>query len=66
MLDQAAVEVRVDGFLVGLGRKSFRLRHDDVRHPETLTVLALHPEVVELTVNRVNVEPQEPATKPSP
>jgi uncharacterized protein (TIGR00159 family) len=66
MLDQAAVEVRVDGFLVGLGRKSFRLRHDDVRHPETLTVLALHPEVVELTVNRVNVERQEPATKPSP
>jgi uncharacterized protein (TIGR00159 family) len=67
VIDQTDVEVRVDGFLVGLGRRSFRIRLDDVRHPDSLTVVAWNPQTVELTVNRLSPEAQKkPATNPAP
>lgn len=67
LLDQADIEVRVDGFLVGLGRRSFRIRPDDVRHPDSLSVVALNAQTVELTVSRPDTaEEKKPAAGPRP
>lgn len=61
LLDQTEVEVRVDGFLAGLGRKTFQLRPDDVRHPDSLTVSGLTPETVTVRVARLGEQDQPPA-----
>jgi uncharacterized protein (TIGR00159 family) len=61
LLDQSKIEVRVDGFLAGLGRKTFQLGEQNVRHPEGLTVLNVSPETVELAVRRVGSEDKNEA-----
>lgn len=53
LLDQSEIEVRVDGFLSAVGRKTFQVRAENVRHPEALSVLDVSPQSVELSVERV-------------
>lgn len=64
LLDQTKVEVRLDGFLVGLGRRNFQVRPNDVRHPDSLTVSTLNPETVAVSVSRVNNQDQPSASPP--
>lgn len=52
VLAPGALEVRIDGFLAGLGRRTFPIGPLDVRHPEGLTVLDVTPPTVELVVTR--------------
>lgn len=52
LLDQSQVEVRLDGSQAA-GRKTFPIGADNVRHPEALTVVAVTPQAVELSVRRV-------------
>jgi diadenylate cyclase len=52
VLAPGALEVRVDGFLAGLGRKTFPIGPLNVRHPEGLTVLDVTPSTVEIVVTR--------------
>jgi diadenylate cyclase len=62
-LADSDLEVRVDGFLAGLGRRTFQIGLQDVRHPEGLTVLNVTPATVQLTVTRTpEAEPAPPAS----
>jgi uncharacterized protein (TIGR00159 family) len=44
------VGVRVDGYLARFGRRTFALEEDSVRRPETLDVVAIHPDRVTVSV----------------
>jgi hypothetical protein len=68
VLAPTALEVRVDGFLAGLGRRTFPIGPINVRHPEGLTVLEVTPPTVELVVTRTGAGPegQEAAPQGSP
>ena len=62
-LADSDLEVRVDGFLAGLGRRTFQIGLQDVRHPEGLTVLNVTPATVQLTVTRTpEAVPAPPAS----
>jgi hypothetical protein len=50
VLAPGALEVRIDGFLAGLGRKTFPIGPFNVRHPEGLTVSDVTPSIVQLVV----------------
>ena len=58
-LDPTELEVRVDARMVGSGKRVFDLAENDVRHPESLVVLQIEPETVELKVTPKG----EPASK---
>jgi len=68
VLAPGALEVRVDGFLAGLGRKTFPIAPLNVRHPEGLTVLEVAPATVELVVTRTGegAEAEKAAPQGSP
>jgi hypothetical protein len=68
VLAPGALEVRVDGFLAGLGRGTFPIGPLEVRHPEGLTVLDVTPSTVELVVTRTGegAEAKEAAPPASP
>jgi uncharacterized protein (TIGR00159 family) len=53
------VTVRVDGFLARMGRRTFALAEDSVRRPETLDVVALHPDRVKVSVRPAAAAPPE-------
>ena len=57
--NQGALEVRVDAFLVELGRRTFELALHRVEHPVGVEVLALDPATVRLRVKRAQGEDPE-------
>jgi uncharacterized protein (TIGR00159 family) len=61
LLDARRFEVRVDGFLVGLGRRTFELSPEEVRRPPGVEVALLEPNVVRLVVTRDGVPNGAPA-----
>jgi uncharacterized protein (TIGR00159 family) len=67
VLAPGALEVRVDGFLAGLGRRTFPIGPQSVRHPEGLTVLGVTPSTVELVMTRTGegAEAKEAASQES-
>jgi hypothetical protein len=58
--NQGVLEVRVDAFLVQLGRRTFELALHRVEHPVGVEVLALDPAKVQLRVQRAQGEGPEP------
>jgi diadenylate cyclase len=65
ILAPGGLEVRVDGFLAGLGRRTFPIGPQNVRHPEGLTVLDVTPATVEVVVARpAEGTPSQEATPP--
>ncbi len=52
LLDARDITVHVDGFLVDMGRRTFDLSPDAVRLPSGLTIDALEPSRVRITVRR--------------
>lgn len=52
LLDARDITVHVDGFLVDMGRRTFELSPDAVRLPSGLTIDALEPSRVRITVRR--------------
>jgi hypothetical protein len=54
------VVVRVDAYLARLGRRTFTLDEDSVRHPELLEVVSIEPEKIKLSLRGVS-EPMTPA-----
>lgn len=65
LLDPATVEVRLDASLATLGRRTFRLSPDDVRHPPDLRVRRVNPSRVVLLI-KPEEEPQQPAGAEGP
>lgn len=57
-----ALRVEIDAFLVQLGRRTFRIGPDVVRHPEDLRVVEVEPDSVKLSVRRT--ETRAPADEP--
>ena len=57
LLDPSTLEVRVDAFLIGFGRRTFEVSSNNVSHPRDLTVLGIEPRRVTLSVT--------PATPPT-
>jgi uncharacterized protein (TIGR00159 family) len=57
LLDPSTLEVRVDAFLIGFGRRTFEVSSNNVSHPRDLTVLDIEPRRVTLSVT--------PATPPT-
>jgi len=55
LLDPSTLEVRVDAFLIGLGRRTFEVSSNDVSHPSALTVLDIEPRRVTLSVTPVTL-----------
>jgi uncharacterized protein (TIGR00159 family) len=53
LLDPSTLEVRVDAFLIGLGRRTFEVSSNEVSHPRALTVLDIEPRRVTLSVTPV-------------
>jgi uncharacterized protein (TIGR00159 family) len=49
-MQQAKVALRVDALLVQLGRRSFDVGPDDVRHPDGVTPLSVNPGRIKLNV----------------
>jgi uncharacterized protein (TIGR00159 family) len=54
------VGVRGDAYLARLGRRTFTLDEDSVRHPELLEVVSIEPEKIKLSLRGVS-EPMTPA-----
>lgn len=53
LMDRGALAASVDGILVELGRRSFELSDQNVRHPKGLTLLDVAPRRVRLSVKRL-------------
>ncbi len=49
-LQQAKISLRVDALLVQLGRRSFDVGPDQVRHPEGMTPISVNPPKIKLNV----------------
>lgn len=56
LLDQKRLEVRLDGFLVEAGRRSFEVPDEAVVHPAGLKVTSVTPRRVKLSVRRTGGE----------
>ena len=56
LLDPKRLEVRLDGFLVEAGRRSFDVPDEAVVHPAGLTVTSVTPRRVKLSVRRIGSE----------
>ncbi len=48
--ERAALKVELDGFLVGLGRRTFEISPSEVRRPSALAVVSIKPTQVRLSV----------------
>ncbi len=64
LLDPLTLEVRVDAFLIGFGRRTFEVSSNNVSHPRDLTVLDIEPRRVTLSVAPV-VTPDGASIRPS-
>ncbi len=64
LLDPSTLELRVDAFLIGFGRRTFEISSNNVSHPRDLTVLDVEPRHVTLSVTPVE-NPQGATTRPS-
>ncbi len=53
LMDRRALTAKVDGILVELGRRSFELSEQNVRHPKGLTLVDLVPRRVRLSVKKL-------------
>jgi len=53
VMDRGALAAKVDGILVELGRRSFELSDQSVRHPKGLTLVDVVPRRVKISVKRV-------------
>jgi uncharacterized protein (TIGR00159 family) len=58
-LGAEALKVRVDAILVELGRRSFSLTPENVRHPEGVEVRGIEPDRVRLTLRERETPPPE-------
>jgi len=54
LLDPTIVDVRLDAFLVGIGRRTFQIYEAQVRHPEHLEVQSISPDSVTVRVRRLD------------
>ncbi len=52
LLDRAELQVEVDGFPVRLGRRTFQISEDNVRHPPKLEVVDVEPRKVTLSAEQ--------------
>jgi uncharacterized protein (TIGR00159 family) len=59
-LGPEAVAVRVDAVLVELGRRSFSLTPENVRHPEAVEVIGIQPDRVRLVLRERQTRAAEP------
>ena len=57
LAERSDISVRIDAYLAELGRRTFTVNSSDVRKPESLSVVAITPEKVKLSVAAVT--PQE-------
>jgi len=64
LLDPSTLEVRVDAFLIGFGRRTFEISSNNVSHPRDLTVLDVEPRHVTLAVTPMSA-PEGPSATPS-
>lgn len=64
LLGPTALDVRVDAVLVDLGRRSFAVTSDNVRHPEGLEVRSIEPDRVRISIRER--EPSQAATEEAP
>ena len=64
LLDPSTLEVRVDAFLIGFGRRTFEVSSNNVSHPRDLTVLDIEPRRVTLSVSPLE-PPAASSAKPS-
>ncbi|MDJ0865718.1 MAG: diadenylate cyclase [Myxococcota bacterium] len=60
LLDRNQIDVRVDVLLVELGRRSFRLSPENVRHPEGLELRSVEPATVKIDLRQAS----SPGTRP--
>jgi diadenylate cyclase len=63
-LGPEALKVRVDAVLVELGRRSFSLTPESVRHPEGVEVRGIEPDRVRLGLRERVTRPSEPGQAP--
>ncbi len=64
LLDPSTLEVRVDAFLIGFGRRTFEISSNNVSHSPDLTVLDVEPRRITLSVTPV-VPPEGASMRPS-
>jgi uncharacterized protein (TIGR00159 family) len=64
LLDPSTLEVRVDAFLIGFGRRTFEISSNNVSHSRDLTVLDVEPRRITLSVTPV-VPPEGANMRPS-
>jgi uncharacterized protein (TIGR00159 family) len=60
-LDADSLEVRLDALLVELGRRTFQISEDEVKHPDGLSVVHIDPTQVVLSVRSSDEVADEPA-----
>jgi diadenylate cyclase len=53
LAERSDISVRIDAYLAELGRRTFTVNSSDVRKPESLSVVAIAPEKVKLSVAAV-------------
>lgn len=56
LAERAGVSIDIDAYLARLGRRTFVISPQDVRRPETLSVVALDPEKVVLSLEPASAE----------
>lgn len=50
------VEIRIDGLLVQLGRRTFEISEEQVKHPSALSVVAIAPPKVRVSISQDDAE----------
>lgn len=59
LLNERGLQVRIDAFLVRLGRRAFQVSEQNLQHPDELTVVEIRPNRIELTVSPSASKPAE-------